>query len=374
MQAMVLARRRGLSLVEVLVVIAVIGILLALILPAVLQSRGAARKVLCVNNLKQIGIALHNYHDTHSMLPPVAIWAGPPGEPLGGGKLPVGGVDRVALGLAPSSEPARMHANWLVMLLPHLDQAPLYHQYNSELPVSAPENAVVRMTDVASLKCPDDTFSTSTNQYRRDYTAGTSDNYYARGNYGMNLGPDNGCVIGLQPACMDGFTVDNPDLENGNMTLIGSGAGGINVSIKFADVTNGLSSFVAVDELRAGVYEADPRGAWALGFIGASATARHGMLSAPNNDGGGPNNQFRDSDDIVGCTATKAGVGAGFEKLNMPCFKRSNPATETNGQATARSMHPGGVNVLNLDGSVHFVSDSINLDIWLKSHQRTQVN
>lgn len=364
---------RGFTIVELLVSIAVIGILLALILPAVLQSRGSARKLQCTNNLKQIGVALHNYHDVSGVLPPVSIWAGPAGEPLGGGKLPVGLVDRIALGVAPTSEPARMHANWMIMLLPHLDQSTLYQQYNTGLPVSAPENASVRMAELAILKCPDDTFSHSANQYRRDYTAGTSNNYYARGNYGMNLGADNACIIGLQPDCHDGFTVDDPDLENANMTLIGTGAGGINVSIRFADVTNGLSNFVAIDELRAGVHEADPRGSWALGFIGASATARHGMLGFPGNDGGGPNSSFRDADDIVGCSAAKDALGARFDQLNMPCLKKGNPATETNGQATARSMHPSGVNVLNLDGSVHFVSDSVNMDIWLKSHQRLPV-
>jgi len=104
-------QRHGFTIVEVLVSIAVIGILLALILPAIVQSRGAARKLQCTNNLKQIGLALHSYHDTHSLLPPMSVWAGPPGEPLGGGSLPVGVVDRVMLGLAPSTEPARLHAN-----------------------------------------------------------------------------------------------------------------------------------------------------------------------------------------------------------------------------------------------------------------------
>jgi len=124
----------------------------------------------------------------------------------------------------------------------------------------------------------------------------------------------------------------------------------------------------AYDELRSGIHQADPRGTWALGFIGASGTARHGMLAFPKNDGGGPNNSVADSDDIVGCTAIETALGVDVvAKLGMPCLAISN---ETNNQATSRSMHAGGVHVLMLDGSVHFVSDLVNLDVWYNMHRR----
>lgn len=361
-------RRRGFTIVELLVVITIIGLLLALLIPAVQQARSAARRAQCLSNIRQIGIALHSYHDQHKVLPPFTVWSGPPGEPLGGGRYPVGTIDRVARGIAPGSEPDRTFANWAVFLLPQLDQAPLYQVYNFDLPVSAEENAAVRMTNLAVFKCPVDSSSAAGNFYQRDFSAGSDNNRYARGNFGMNIGPDNGCIKVLQKDCTDGFTVGDPDLAGKNMTLIGTGIGGINVSIKLRDVTVGQSNMVAVDELRAGIHPADSRGTWALGFAGSSGTIRHGLLGFPKNDGGGPNNQLADADDTIGCSAAEAALGVeAISKMGMPCLATGNEAAT---QATARSQHPGGVHVLMLDGSAHFVSDTVDLNVWYHIHKR----
>ncbi len=99
--------RQGFTLIELLVVIAIIAILIALLLPAVQQAREAARRTQCRNNLKQLGIALHNYHDTHSVLPPGQVASG---NCAGTAGLP----------------PLVMNLNGLVLLLPFIDQAPLY--------------------------------------------------------------------------------------------------------------------------------------------------------------------------------------------------------------------------------------------------------
>lgn len=102
-------RSRGFTLIELLVVIAIIAILIALLLPAVQQAREAARRSQCKNNLKQIGIALHNYHDTHG--------AFPPGDTLS------------------SADPGDQSGfAWAVMILPFVDQAPLYNQLNPNTP------------------------------------------------------------------------------------------------------------------------------------------------------------------------------------------------------------------------------------------------
>ncbi|MBX3436279.1 MAG: DUF1559 domain-containing protein [Planctomycetaceae bacterium] len=370
-------RRRGataclaFSLVELLVVLGVLSILLALILPAVQQAREAARKAQCLNNARQIGLALHNYHDQFGLLPPAVIWGGPPGEPIGRGTFPIGMYDRIALGLDSPTDPSRVRANWLVMLLPQLDQVPLYNAFNPSLPISDPANRVVRETWVPVLRCPSDDLSTSDNPYVRDMLAGGSSNKYARGNYGLNMGAGRGCLHELQSDCVYGFHVGETDLLNGNQTLWGQGVCGVNYSHSFGDVLSGLSNFVIVDELRAGVRPIDPRGTWSLGFTGASILARHGIVS-DSEDANGPNNQHPDADDIIGCTALETDPGVSeLARLGMPCFDAASIGrVEQNSQAAARSQHPGGVHVLMGDGSVHFVSDLVSPEIWFYMHLR----
>src|SRR5438045_1660058 len=109
------SRRLGFTLIELLVVIAIIGVLIALLLPAVQQAREAARRSQCKNNLKQIGLAIHGYHDTFNLFPPSAIFGWyAPGTPV------TGAVPR--------------NFSWIVMLLPYLEQGPLYNMINFSIP------------------------------------------------------------------------------------------------------------------------------------------------------------------------------------------------------------------------------------------------
>ncbi len=128
--------RRGFTLIELLVVIAIIAILIALLLPAVQQAREAARRTQCKNNMKQLGLALHNYHDTHNCFPFAFM---------------VGGDFNIS--------------TWGIMLLPYLDQAPLYNRWNSCCPAfneavavfPAPiiqQNLQVIQTPLEVFKCP----------------------------------------------------------------------------------------------------------------------------------------------------------------------------------------------------------------------------
>ena len=124
------ARAQAFTLVELLVVIAIIGVLMALLLPAVQAAREAARGAQCKNNLRQIGLALHNYHDIHGRLPPGWIGNAPEGVPGWG---------------------------WTVSILPQIEQQPLHDNLiRRNLPISDPINQAARETIIPVLLCPSD--------------------------------------------------------------------------------------------------------------------------------------------------------------------------------------------------------------------------
>ena len=129
------SRRQGFTLIGLLVVIAIIAILISLLLPAVQQAREAARRTQCRNNLKQIGLALHNYHDVHNTFPSgwIAVDAGAhsPHEGLNG-------------------------AGWATMILPFIDQGNLYEEFDSSLAIEDAANATFRGTLIPSFSCPSD--------------------------------------------------------------------------------------------------------------------------------------------------------------------------------------------------------------------------
>jgi len=119
---------KGFTLIELLVVIAIIASLIALLLPAVQQAREAARRTQCRNNLRQLGLAMHNYHENHRSFPPGVIAR----------------TDDLSKGL---------HSG-LTLMLPMLDQSTIYNRYNFNLPWSVPANVDVSNVNIPILRCP----------------------------------------------------------------------------------------------------------------------------------------------------------------------------------------------------------------------------
>lgn len=128
-------KRRAFTLVELLVVIAIIGVLVALLLPAVQAAREAARRSSCQNNIKQLGIALHNYHDTNRKFPMAGFLTAPP--------------------VTNTSNP--YHHTWLTALLPFVEQQPLYDSTNMLLPAwTNPTPQAIVAREIPTIRCPSD--------------------------------------------------------------------------------------------------------------------------------------------------------------------------------------------------------------------------
>jgi len=326
-------RSRGFTLIELLVVIAIIAILIGLLLPAVQKVREAAARMKCANNIKQIALACHNYHDQNSTFPPAVQIINP--------SMNAGQNDNLSVYRTPGFGP-----NWAIFILPFVEQAPLYQQYQSDILAFQTSNGTnqnwrnLRGNQIPTYLCPSDT--------GQDVLFANQGGGWARGNYAANAGA--GWI------CASVGKIGHTDAG-----VFRGGVLAINGGTKLTDITDGTSNTVIINEIRVGLNDRDRRGVWAMGLGGSSLTGALGY-----GDCGTPNDTAEKSDDIENCTEVKAafpGVQIGA-KFKMGCSEDNATNNWPNWQAGARSRHSGGVNAALADGSVRFVRDSISITAW----------
>jgi prepilin-type processing-associated H-X9-DG protein len=344
-------RRRGLTVLEVVVGVAIAGLLAAIAIPWVLQARAAARVTSCRDHLRTLALGLRCYHDAQGQLPPAAVWS-------------TGTMTSLALHKSTRVD-LITHANWAQLILPFAGEERLAQRFDASRPIGDPANAAARISRPALIICPDDSFNCDNNPHRF-LTSGIPEPgiEFARGNYAINGGTHNMQLMEPSTAHPRGdFAHLVMRDEPRQYELWGNGIAGINRSFSLTEFANGQSTLVALEEVRAGIHPIDPRGVWALGQIGGSITWGHGV----NGDAFSPNYQWLRSDDVMGCRTLQETVGV--QRLideRMPCVDY----VDVNQQVTARSLHPGGVHVAFLDGGVRFISDAIDPGVWHVMHSR----
>ncbi len=336
----------GFTLVELLVVIAIIGVLVSLLLPAVQSARESARRVQCVNHMKQLALAVLEYESAHDALPPCGIMR------------PVQDTDHPVDIYSPRSG---KQISWIVIVLPYLEQSALYAEFNFDTYLFfQPNNPQARI--FPTLQCPSDIAAGRI--YKLENTIFSTFVDVAKGNYAAYVSP---------------FHVDLQYLYPG--ALIGTPQ-------SLASIEDGASSSMLLSEVRTLDHTSDERGAWALAWNGASLLAfdMHPENWKHDHDGTGvgddftiqnrapfvanpdslgetqpPNNQGPNLDTLDDCTDAPDSFRSLAAEQHMPCMEQvSTIGVKGHMSASPRSLHPGGVNAGFLDGHVIFLTNDVD--------------
>ncbi len=300
-----MSRRPGFTLIELLVVIAIIAVLIAMLLPAVQAAREAARRISCTNNLKQIGIGLHNYHDVIGSFPPGLISKpGPDGDNIGPGW------------------------GWASMILPQIEQSTIFNAINFRLGIEHPANQTARLTKINSFICPSDASFQPQFTVVDDSTSSTS-----LGTPICDVASSNyvGCVGSGDPSSLYPYNpTDNPPgRDNGNGLFYR------NRVVRIADVTDGTSQTLAVGEKSQNLARATWTGAVTNAAVPITELQAENGLSPESGD---------------------ALVIAHTGELDGP---NSKPAHADQ----FWSRHPGGAQFCFADGSVRFIKEKRPISI-----------
>lgn len=223
-----LRRHRGFTLIELLVVIAIIGILIALLLPAVQQAREAARRTSCKNNLKQVGIALHNYHDVHGVFPPG--WVG------------------VEDGLHAAHD-GDNGAGWALQILPFIDQKNLWDQFDSRHSIAEEENESILRVTLPTFLCPSDPqpriFHVDADDHEHGHIQGITQGGHEHEEGEMDL--PTASYVGVFGT--EELHICEEHAED-HTQCVGNGVFFHNSSVAISDIVDGTSSTMAVGERR----------------------------------------------------------------------------------------------------------------------------
>jgi prepilin-type N-terminal cleavage/methylation domain-containing protein len=336
--------RRGFTLIELLVVIAIIAVLVSLLLPAVQQAREAARRTQCKNNLKQLGLALHNYHDVHQRFP-----AGYFSNPTSTGAAPAWAQ------LDPNTWDGAPGWSWAAMLLPFIEQGTITNSVNFNQPVWDPGHRDVIATRLSVFLYPsssgsDDPFTVQS----ADGTPRLIDGQpvvVGRSHYVASHGQES--CWGECGAAATGIVFTNIYTSTTQAIPVDGDAGRVadgpffrNSGTQFRDVTDGLTNTIFLGEHSSKLSDKT----WVGVVPGASTPPR---FSSPENS----------ADAAATLVLVHAGPSGGeLDITGFPIIHPINFPTFHVGQMY--SEHIGGGHVCLGDGSVRFMSENIDLFLW----------